>query len=86
MSDNEGDKEQVPEVEPEEPRTFLKQEQINDALSLIARTAGNSSIPYQSRRTFIRLQHSQSRRKRNLRAWRPPSTLRAPVQPESQQE
>jgi hypothetical protein len=26
MSDNEGDKEIAPEVEPEEPRTFLKQE------------------------------------------------------------
>lgn len=43
MSDNEEPRDgDVPaeEVEPEEPRNFLKQEQITEALSLIQRTAG----------------------------------------------
>jgi hypothetical protein len=51
MSDNEGEQQPGAEVEPvpepEEPRTFLKQEQINEGLSLIARTAGK--YPYLSK-------------------------------------
>jgi len=65
MSDNEAEPltgEPVPEAEPEEPRNFLKQEQINEALSLITRTAGKikKSNLNAFRWTFIRLQHSQS--------------------------
>lgn len=43
MSDNEAEKPQDGEAvpEPEEPRNFLKQETINECLSLISRTAGN---------------------------------------------
>jgi hypothetical protein len=41
MSDNEEGKEPVEgeEVEPEEPKIFLKQEQIKEGLSLLARTS-----------------------------------------------
>lgn len=66
MSDNEGEQqpgaEGEPVPEPEEPRNFLKQEQIVEGLSLITRTAGKFSYVSQSqmfRWSFIRLQHSK---------------------------
>lgn len=41
MSDNEEvPADAAPEVEPEEPRTFLTQEKITEGLSLIQRTTG----------------------------------------------
>lgn len=72
MSDNGEPKEgeEVPEVEPEEPRNFLKQEQITEALSLIQRTAGKYySLIVLFRRSLIRLQYFELGREGNLGAW-----------------
>ena len=46
MSDNEQQEpvEGQEEQEPEEPRTMITQAQINESLSVIARTAGTSII------------------------------------------
>lgn len=48
MSDNDEvkDPEQQEPVEPEDPRTTIKQEQIVEALSLIQRTAGKPRFDF----------------------------------------
>ena len=88
MSDNEEPKDgEVPEVEPEEPRNFLKQEQLVESLSLVQRTAGNlPSTNFFGRWPFIRLQHFELGREGNSRVGRITEALHSPLQCQPQQE
>ena len=87
MSDNEDNKPEG-EQEPEEPRTFLKQEQIIESLSLIQRTAGTyflESYPF-CRWTLLRLLDIEFRGEGNPGTRRPSETVHPPSKPQHQQK
>lgn len=81
QQDPEEQQEEVPE---EEPRTMITQAQINESLSVIARTAGKLfSTPlklFLCRWQVLCLQHFELRGERNLGVRRILETLRPPSQ------